>query len=113
MRCPGPRTPASATRGRPGRALARLHVAAERFPLPSRAPAVLTSGCEIILAADPLAEVKWLAGRARLGLSAYLDGRAWPDDLTGQVLPAIRRAAPLLAGLPRQWGHGRTGTRPT
>src|SRR5258705_351250 len=22
------------------------------------------------------------------------------------VLPAIRRAAPLLAGLPRQWGHG-------
>ena len=88
-----------------GAALARLHVAADRFPLPARAPAVLTSGCEIILAADPLGEVKWLAGQ-RPGLAAYLDGRAWPDDLTGQVLPAIRRAAPLLAGLPRQWGHG-------
>ncbi len=88
-----------------GEALARLHGAADRFPLPARSPAVLTSGCEIIVAADPLAEVKWLAGR-RPGLAGYLDGRAWPDDLTREVLPAIRRAAPLLAALPRQWGHG-------
>jgi Ser/Thr protein kinase RdoA (MazF antagonist) len=88
-----------------GEALARLHGAADQFPLPARSPAVLTSGCEIVLAADPLAEVRWLAGR-RPGLAAYLDGRAWPDDLTRQVLPAIRRAAPLLAALPRQWGHG-------
>jgi Ser/Thr protein kinase RdoA (MazF antagonist) len=88
-----------------GAALARLHVAADRFPLPARSPAVLTSGCELIVAADPLAELKWLAGR-RPGLAAYLDGRAWPDDLTRHVLPAIWRAAPLLAGLPRQWGHG-------
>jgi Ser/Thr protein kinase RdoA (MazF antagonist) len=88
-----------------GEALARLHGAADQFPLPARSPAVLTSGCEIVVAADPLAEVTWLAGR-RPGLAAYLDGRAWPDDLTRQVLPAIRRAAPLLAALPRQWGHG-------
>ena len=88
-----------------GAALARLHVAADRFPPPARSPAVLTSGCELIVAADPLAELKWLAGR-RPGLAAYLDGRAWPDDLTRHVLPAIWRAAPLLAGLPRQWGHG-------
>ena len=88
-----------------GEALARLHDAADRFPLPARSPAVLTSGCEIVVAADPLAEVKWLAGR-RPGLAAYLDGRTWPDDLTPHVLPAVRRAAPLLAALPRQWGHG-------
>ena len=88
-----------------GAALARLHEAADRFPLPARAPAVLTGGCEIIVSNDPLAEVKWLAG-CRPGLAGYLDGRAWPDDLTRHVLPAIRRAAPLLAGLPRQWGHG-------
>ena len=88
-----------------GEALARLHGAADRFPLPARSPAVLTSGCQIVVAADPLAEVKWLAGR-RPGLAAYLDGRAWPDDLARHVLPAIRRAAPLLAALPRQWGHG-------
>ena len=88
-----------------GTALARLHLAADRFALPARAPAVLTSGCEIILAADPPAEIKWLAG-CRPGLAAYLDGRAWPDDLSQHVLPAIRRAAPLLAALPRQWGHG-------
>ena len=88
-----------------GAALARLHEAADRFPLPARAPAVLTGGCEIIVSNDPLAEIKWLAG-CRPGLAGYLDGRAWPDDLTRHVLPAIRRAAPLLAGLPRQWGHG-------
>jgi Ser/Thr protein kinase RdoA (MazF antagonist) len=88
-----------------GAALARLHQAADRFPLPARAPAVLTGGCEIIVSNDPLAEIKWLAG-CRPGLAGYLDGRAWPDDLTRHVLPAIRRAAPLLAGLPRQWGHG-------
>ena len=88
-----------------GAALARLHAAADRFPLPARDPAVLTSGCEIIVAADPLAELKWLAGR-RPGLAGYLDSRAWPDDLARHVLPAIRRAVPLLAGLPRQWGHG-------
>jgi Ser/Thr protein kinase RdoA (MazF antagonist) len=88
-----------------GAALARLHEAADRFPLPARAPAVLTGGCEIIVSNDPLAEIKWLAG-CRPGLAGYLDGRAWPDDLTRHVLPAIRRAAPLLARLPRQWGHG-------
>ena len=88
-----------------GAALARLHEAADRFPLPARAPAVLTGGCEIIVSNDPLAEIKWLAG-CRPGLAGYLDGRAWPDDLTRHVLPAIRRAAPRLAGLPRQWGHG-------
>jgi Ser/Thr protein kinase RdoA (MazF antagonist) len=88
-----------------GAALARLHEAAERFSLPARAPAVLTGGCEIIVSNDPLAEVKWLAG-CRPGLAGYLDGRPWPDDLTRHVLPAIRRAAPLLAGLPRKWGHG-------
>ena len=88
-----------------GAALARLHEAADRFSLPARAPAVLTGGCEIIVSNDPLAEIKWLAG-CRPGLAGYLDGRAWPDDLTRHVLPAIRRAAPLLAGLPRQWGHG-------
>jgi Ser/Thr protein kinase RdoA (MazF antagonist) len=88
-----------------GAALARLHDAAGRFPRPARTPAVLTSGCEIIVAADPLAEVKWLTGM-RPGLAGYLDGRDWPDDLTRHVLPAIRRVGPLLAGLPRQWGHG-------
>jgi Ser/Thr protein kinase RdoA (MazF antagonist) len=88
-----------------GTALARLHEAAERFPLPARAPAVLTGGCEIIVSNDPFAEIKWLAG-CRPGLAGYLDGRSWPDDLSRHVLPAIRRAGPLLAGLPRQWGHG-------
>jgi Ser/Thr protein kinase RdoA (MazF antagonist) len=88
-----------------GAALARLHTAADGFAWPARTPAVLTGGGRIIVAADPLAEVAALADR-RPGLAGYLDARTWPDDLTRHVLPAIRRAAPLLAGLPRQWGHG-------
>ena len=88
-----------------GAALARLHGAADRFPLPARSPAVLTGGCEIIVSNDPFAEIKWLAD-CRPGLAGYLDARPWPGDLTRHVLPAIRRASPLLAALPRQWGHG-------
>ncbi|MGI8449034.1 MAG: phosphotransferase enzyme family protein, partial [Streptosporangiaceae bacterium] len=88
-----------------GAALARLHEAADRFPLPARAPAVLTGGCEIIVSNDPLADIKRLAGR-RPGLAGYLGGRACRDNLSRHVPPPIRGPAPLLAGLPRQWGHG-------
>ena len=44
--------------------------------------------------------------RQRPGLASYLTARPWQADLAQHVLPAIRRAAPRLAGLPRQWGHG-------
>jgi Ser/Thr protein kinase RdoA (MazF antagonist) len=88
-----------------GAALARLHLAAADFPRPARAPGVLTSGCHVITAADPLIAVSDLAGR-RPGLARYLAGRDWPEDLTRYLLPAIQRAAPLLARLDRQWAHG-------
>jgi len=88
-----------------GAALARLHLAAASFPRPARHPAVLTSGCDIISAPDPLAAVSHLLGR-RPGLRGYLASRDWPDDITRHVLPAIQRAAPRLAALDRQWGHG-------
>jgi Ser/Thr protein kinase RdoA (MazF antagonist) len=88
-----------------GAALARLHLAAASFRRPARPPAVLTSSCAIITAADPLAQITAIAGR-RPGLAAYLDGRDWPGELARHVLPAIGRAAPLIARLDRQWGHG-------
>jgi Ser/Thr protein kinase RdoA (MazF antagonist) len=88
-----------------GATLARLHRAAADFPLPARAPAVLTSGCHIIAAPDPLAAISRLLGQ-RPGLAGYLASRDWPDDITRYVLPAIQRAAPRLATLDRQWGHG-------
>jgi Ser/Thr protein kinase RdoA (MazF antagonist) len=88
-----------------GAALARLHDAAAGFAAPPRPPAVLTSSCEIITAADPVAAVGLLAGR-RPGLARYLAGRRWQDDLTRHHLPVICRAAPLLATLAPQWAHG-------
>jgi len=88
-----------------GAALARFHRASAGFGLPERPPAVLTSSCAVITAADPLAEAGRLAAR-RPGLAGYLDRRRWRDDLTRYHLPAIRQVAPLLPGLRRLWGHG-------
>jgi Ser/Thr protein kinase RdoA (MazF antagonist) len=88
-----------------GAALARLHQAAAGFGRPTRPPAVLTSSCDVITAADPLAKVDAIA-RRRPGLARYLAGRNWRRDLTRDHLPAIRRAAPLLGTLERRWGHG-------
>jgi Ser/Thr protein kinase RdoA (MazF antagonist) len=66
---------------------------------------VLTSSCDVIRAADPVAEVDAIA-RRRPGLARYLAGRDWRGDLARDHLPVIRRAAPLLAGLEPLWGHG-------
>jgi Ser/Thr protein kinase RdoA (MazF antagonist) len=88
-----------------GAALARLHQAAAGFARPARPAAVLTNSCEVITAADPLAAVDAIA-RRRPGLARYLAGRDWRADLARDHLPAIRRAAPLLGKLERQWGHG-------
>ena len=88
-----------------GAALARLHRAAAGFTRAARPPAVLTSSCDVITAADPLATVAAIA-RRRPGLARYLAGRDWRRDLARDHLPVIRRAAPLLAGLEPLWGHG-------
>ncbi len=88
-----------------GNALARFHRASASFGLPARPPAVLTSSCAIITAADPLAEMARLAAR-RPGLAAYLDRRPWRDELSRYHLPAIGALAPLLPQLGRLWGHG-------
>jgi Ser/Thr protein kinase RdoA (MazF antagonist) len=88
-----------------GAALARLHRAAAGFTRAARPPAVLTSSCDVIRAADPVAEVDAIA-RRRPGLARYLAGRDWRGDLARDHLPVIRRAAPLLAGLEPLWGHG-------
>jgi Ser/Thr protein kinase RdoA (MazF antagonist) len=88
-----------------GAALARLHQAAAGFSHEARAPGVLINSCAVVTAADPLAEVDAMLGR-RPGLRRYLGGRAWRADLARHLLPAIHRAAPLLAALEPQWGHG-------
>ena len=88
-----------------GVALARLHLAATDFGLPARPAGVLMNSCQVISAADPLAAANRLAA-ARPALAAYLAGRRWPADFEACLAPLIRGAAPLLAALPPQWGHG-------
>jgi Ser/Thr protein kinase RdoA (MazF antagonist) len=88
-----------------GAALARLHRSAASFAEATRPFAVLMSSCEVITARDPVGHVGDLLAR-RPGLARYLAGRQWADDLGRYHLPPIRRVAPLLSRLERQWGHG-------
>ena len=88
-----------------GAALARLHVAAAGFERPARPAAVLMNSCQVITAPDPLAAAGALVA-ARPALAAYLTGRHWTGDFESVLVPLIRRAAPLLAPLQPQWGHG-------
>jgi Ser/Thr protein kinase RdoA (MazF antagonist) len=88
-----------------GGALARLHLAAADFDRPARPPAVLMNSCAVITAAGPLEAATRLVA-ARPALAAYLARRSWPADFEAVLAPLIRRAAPLLARLRPQWGHG-------
>ena len=88
-----------------GAALARLHLAAADGALPARPFGALIGSQEILTATWPPGAIAGLL-RARPGLAAYLDSRAWAREMDGCVLPLIDRAAPLLTGLPSQWGHG-------
>jgi Ser/Thr protein kinase RdoA (MazF antagonist) len=90
-----------------GAALARLHEAAAGFPLPERPPAPLLSSCAIVGAdpVDPVAAVARFAAELP-GLARYLSTRDWAADVEQYLRAPVERAAPLLAALPRQWGHG-------
>jgi Ser/Thr protein kinase RdoA (MazF antagonist) len=88
-----------------GVALARLHLAAADFARPARPPAVLMNSCQVIAAPDPLGTAGALAAR-RPALAAYLAGRGGEEHFEAVLTPLIASAAPLLAALPAQWGHG-------
>jgi Ser/Thr protein kinase RdoA (MazF antagonist) len=97
------RTPAHARAA--GAALARLHLAAAGFTRPGRPQAVLIGTCEVVTARDPVAAVDAIIGD-RPGLARYMRRRCWQQDFSQASVGKIRRAAALLAGLGRQWGHG-------
>jgi Ser/Thr protein kinase RdoA (MazF antagonist) len=88
-----------------GAALARLHRAAAGFARPGRPQAVLVATCEVVTSPDPVSAVASMLDR-RPGLAGYLSGHHWAGDLARYHVPVIGRAAPLLAPLTRQWGHG-------
>jgi Ser/Thr protein kinase RdoA (MazF antagonist) len=88
-----------------GAALARLHRAAEGFSRPARPQAVLISGCDVVTAGEPVTAVQAMIG-GRPGLARYMRGRDWQHDVARDIVNYVKKAAPLLAGLGRQWGHG-------
>jgi Ser/Thr protein kinase RdoA (MazF antagonist) len=88
-----------------GVALGRLHLAAADFRGEARPPAVLMNSCQIITAPGPLRAAGALVAQ-RPALAAYLAGRRWEEHFEAIVSPLIANAAPLLAALPAQWGHG-------
>ena len=88
-----------------GRALARFHSAAQGFSKPASAPGVLTDSVAIIAASDPLARLEQLV-EERPGLARALGEHRVLEDFVRHQLPAIERAAPLVATLTTQWTHG-------
>ena len=88
-----------------GAALARAHLAASAYDGPQRAPAVLSTSCEVVIAEEPEQQMLHLLSE-RPALAAYLDQRPWMEDFEQEHFPTMRRAGALLRRLPRQWGHG-------
>ncbi len=88
-----------------GAMLARVHLAAESFRQPARPFAPLMTSCEVITAADPAGQVARLAARWP-ALERYLGRRRWRQDAGRHLVPAMGRAQPALASLPRCWAHG-------
>ncbi len=87
-----------------GAALARFHRAARGFAAARASVAVLTSSDAVITASAPLDEIDRLLA-ARPGLARFLGGRAWREEL-GPHVGWVQRAAPFVARLEPQWGHG-------
>jgi Ser/Thr protein kinase RdoA (MazF antagonist) len=88
-----------------GAALARLHDAAQGFDAPPRPIQPLVTSLSILTAREPLATARaYVAARPALG--AYLQGRAWWEELA--VLFARHAAddlVPDLAAQPALWTH--------
>lgn len=87
-----------------GEALARLHVAAERFAAPARAVRPLVSSFSIFGSSDPRAALSaYVASHG--ALANYLRGRAWERDFEATLFPYCARLIPLLPDLKPLWTH--------
>ena len=88
-----------------GRALARLHLAAEGFGAPPRRSFLVVAGDALLRAPDLLAGVEVMLGKHVL-LRRALEGRLWRRDL-GEALGAWHAALqPCVMGMKPLWVHG-------
>jgi Ser/Thr protein kinase RdoA (MazF antagonist) len=87
-----------------GRALARLHIAAQGFAAPLRKPRPLVASFTIFAAGDPGAEfARYLA--ARPALENYLSGCGACADALGLLAPFHAQLLPLVPALEPLWTH--------
>jgi Ser/Thr protein kinase RdoA (MazF antagonist) len=88
-----------------GRALARLHKAAEGFFEPRRAVRALVSSFTIFAAEDPFPVLdSYVAARPRL--AAYLTLHpGWREDIRTSLGPFHETLRPFLPSLPSLWTH--------
>ena len=87
-----------------GRMLARLHLAATRFPLVSRSATVLVARDDVLRAPE-LVDAIAAQCRQRPALAAFLSGRDWRADVA-PLQARHRQLQPRIARLPRLWTHG-------
>ncbi|MFJ9713135.1 phosphotransferase enzyme family protein [Streptomyces sp. NPDC101234] len=87
-----------------GEALARLHLAAEGFTAPRRAPRPLVASFTVFAAPDP-----WSALDGYVSERPHLEGALadlpWREDTARVLLPLHERLAPHLSGLTPLWTH--------
>ncbi len=87
-----------------GRALARLHGAAEGFDAPRRRPRPLVASFTIFTAEDPAAELRrYLAARPALAEHAAV--RAHAEEALELLTPFHTELRPLLPALAQLWTH--------
>jgi Ser/Thr protein kinase RdoA (MazF antagonist) len=87
-----------------GQAQAQLHLAAQGFNAPRRAPRPLVAGFTIFAAANPTAEAaRYLA--ARPALAGDPDARRGCDEALELLAPFHAALLPLLPALPSLWTH--------
>ncbi|MFD8718829.1 phosphotransferase enzyme family protein [Streptomyces sp. NPDC059629] len=87
-----------------GEALARLHLAAEGFTAPRRAPRPLVASFTVFAAPDPRSTLDMYISE-RPHLARALADLPWREDTARVLLPLHERLAPHLSGLTPQWTH--------
>ncbi|MFE2066960.1 phosphotransferase enzyme family protein [Streptomyces sp. NPDC059467] len=87
-----------------GEALARLHLAAEGFTAPRRAPRPLVASFTVFAARDPWSALDGYVSE-RPHLAGALADLPWREDTARVLLPLHERLAPHLSGLTPLWTH--------
>ncbi|EIZ80780.1 aminoglycoside phosphotransferase [Novosphingobium sp. Rr 2-17] len=87
-----------------GVALARLHLAAQGFAAPARAPHPLVASFTILPAHDPLAAAADYVA-ARPALAEFLTDKPWREELARLFASLAGRLSERLVGQPSLWTH--------